>query len=138
MNSDPVLERWRTLVKKMGRGGYVQLQKISLTRTVTRLKNKNYKVKTLSILGRWRVLIRGVLERGSPQVQARWVRIVVRLRQQGILQLPMFGSLNTRNLINKLKQSQGSSVMKRWRILVKGLLAESDTRPVWANMVHGA
>jgi hypothetical protein len=59
------------------------------------LKTANRKQKELELLGRWRVLINGVLNTHSSQISKRWQILIKGLSRQGLIEL---NPLNTKNV----------------------------------------
>lgn len=60
----PVLERWRVLIKSLAYEGYLKLGNLdamSNKSIILKLRQKQQKLSSMKVLGRWKTLIDGVL-----------------------------------------------------------------------------
>ena len=96
---------------------------------INRLNEKEAKLQSLRINGRWNTLIRGVLgssqNRHSP-VQQRWVKLVLKAGRRGHFNLKGMQSMHLKEVISKLKDQQNKlnslDVAGRWNRLVQLML----------------
>ena len=82
-----------------------QLQEINLREVINRLNEKEAKLKSMRINGRWNTLIRGVSgasqNRFSP-TQQRWFKLALKASRKGYFKVKGLQSLNIKHVISKL------------------------------------
>ena len=102
------LPRWHKLILVASRRGKInlmQLQEINLREVIDRLNEKEAKLRSLHINGRWNTLIRGITgesqNRHTPS-QQRWVKLFLKASRRGHFKLKGLQSLNVKTVISKL------------------------------------
>jgi hypothetical protein len=94
------LPRWHKLILKASRRGKLnlkQMQEINLREVIDKLNEKNAKLRSLHINGRWNTLIRGVLGAGQNRhspTQQRWVKLVLKASRRGHFKLKGMQSMH--------------------------------------------
>jgi len=81
------------------------MQEINLREVINRLNEKEAKLKSLRINGRWNTLIRGVSgadqNRHSP-TQQRWFKLFLKGSRKGYFKVKGLQSMNIKTVISKL------------------------------------
>ena len=73
------------------------MQEINLRDVINKLNEKEAKLRSLKINGRWNTLIRGVLGTGQNRhspVQQRWVKLVLKAGRRGHFKLKGLNSMH--------------------------------------------
>ena len=84
------------------------MQEINLRDVIDKLNEKNAKIRSLKINGRWNTLIRGVTGEGQNRhtpTQQRWVKLAIKASRRGHFKLKDFQSLNIKTVISKLQNN---------------------------------
>jgi hypothetical protein len=83
------------------------MQEINLRDVIKKLNEKEAKIRSLRINGRWNTLIRGVLGTGQNRhspTQQRWVKFVLKASRKGYFKLKDMQSMHLKQVISKLKE----------------------------------
>jgi len=91
------------VASRRGKINLKQLQEINLRDVIDKLNEKEAKLRSLRINGRWNTLIRGVLgtsqNRHSP-TQQRWVKLFLKGSRRGHYKLKDMQSMNIKRVIS--------------------------------------